>query len=118
MIILNSLRKPTLKYPLLGFLSVCLVSELGARRSVVVTEFSSQFLAAYEFRVLFFKLKPIKVILISAIGADKQIVVFDGRNAQGEHLLSTTIDRCFLILMVVELVDFVFKFNQLRSADR
>ena len=118
MIILNSLRKPTLKYPLLGFLSVYLVSELEARRSVVVTEFSSQFLAAYEFRVLFFKLKPRKVILIIAIGADEKVVVFDDINAQGEDLFSKTIERCFLILMVVELVDFVFKFNQLRSADR
>ena len=77
MIILNSLGKPTLKYPLLGCLSVCFVSELRAGRSVVVTEFSSQFLAAYEFSVLFFKLKPRKMILIVAIGADKQVVVFD-----------------------------------------
>ena len=118
MIILHSLKKPTLKYPLLGCLSVCLVSELRARRSVVVTECSSQFLAAYVFRVLFFKLKPRKVIPIIAIGADEKVVVFDDRNAQGEHLFSKTIERCFLILMVVELVDFVFKFNQLRCADR
>ena len=117
MIILNSLGKPTLKYSLLGCLSVCLVCDLRAGRSVVVTEFSSHFLAAYEFRVLFFKLKLRKVILVIAIGADEQVVVFDDRNAQGEHLFSKTIERCFLILMVVELIDLVFKFNQLRSAD-
>ena len=77
MIIRSSLGKPTLKYPLHGCLSVCLVSELREGRSVVVAEFSSQFLAAYEFRVLFFKLKFRKVILIVAIGADEQVVLFD-----------------------------------------
>ena len=83
MIILNSLGKPTLKYPLLNSLSVYLVCELRARQSVVVIEFSSHFHAAYEFRVLFFKLRPRKVILIVAIGADKQVVVFADRNALG-----------------------------------
>ena len=117
MIVLYSLGKPTLKYSLLGCLSVCLECELRAGRTVVVTEFSSQFLAAYEFRALFFKLKPSKVILIVAIGADEQVVVVEDRNAQGEHLLSRTIEHCFLILMVVELVDFVCKFNQLKSVD-
>ena len=118
MIVLNSLGKPTLKYPLLGCLSVSLLCELRARRSVVVTEFLSQFHAANEIRVFFFKLKSRKVILIVAINADEQVVVFDDRNAQGKHLFSKTIERCFLILMVVELVDIVFKFNKLRSADR
>ena len=111
MIILNSLEKPTLKYPVLGCLSVCLVCELKAGRSVIVTEFSSQFFAAYEFRVLFFKLKLKNVILIVAIGADEKVVVFDDTNAQGKNFISKTIERCFLILMVIKLVDFVVKFN-------
>ena len=81
MILLKSLGKPTLKYPLLGCLLVCLVCEFRARRSAVVTEFSSQFHAAYEVFVLFFKLKSRIVILIVAIGADEKVVVFDNRNA-------------------------------------
>ena len=58
------------------------------------------------------------MILIVAIGFEIKVVVFDNRNAYGEHLFSKTIERCFLILMIVYLVDFVFKFNQLISADR
>ena len=81
MVVLNSLGKLTLKYSLLGCLSVCLVCKLRAGQSVVVTEFSSQFLTAYKFRVLFFKLKPRKVILFVAICADEQVVVFDDSNA-------------------------------------
>ena len=111
MIILKSLGNLTLKYPLLGCLLVCLICKLRARRSVVLPEFSSQFHASYEVRVLFFKLKSRKVILFVAIGADEKDVVFDDRNAQGKNLFLKTIECCFLILMVVELVDFVFKFN-------
>lgn len=68
--IFNLFGEPTLKYSLLGCSSVCLVCEFRAEQSVVVTEFSIQFLAAYEFFVLFFKLKQRKIIHIVAIGPE------------------------------------------------
>ena len=83
MIMLNSLGKPTLEYLLLGCLSVCLKGKLRAGRGVVVTELSSQFLAAYEFFVRYIEPKPRKVILLVAIGVDEKIVVFDDGNTQG-----------------------------------
>ena len=81
MIMLIVLGKPTLEYPLLGCLSVCLESKLRAGRSVVVTELSSQFLVAHEFLVNLLEPKPRKMILIVAISAEEKIVVFDNGNA-------------------------------------
>ena len=84
---------------------------MRAGRSIVVTELSSQFLAAEGFLVLFLELKFRKAILVVAIGVYEQVAVFDDENAEGKHLFSKTIDRCFLILVKVKLVDFVLKLN-------
>ena len=114
--ILNSLGKPTRKYPLLGCFSVCLVNELRAGLNVVVTELSNQFLAAHKFLVFLFEPKSRKVILIVAIGIDVKIVVLDDGYFQVQHLFPKTIKRCFLIFKKVKLVNFVLKFYQHKSA--
>ena len=76
----NSLKKPTLEYPLLGCPPVSLVGELSAGRNVVVTELSSQFLAAHKLFVFFFDAKPSEIELFARCGvSDEEIAVFDNK---------------------------------------